>query len=420
MIREALRLGSVRAGGLVFAMAVNVFLARLLGPASFGAVAFHLALMTILSALSSGGLTSWLTRAVAAAGRESLTSLLYQPIVWLMVTATLLAIVTAMLAALSVTPDLQTASDATHSVAVGLLMLAGLAGTGLLAILAGVWRGVGAPVWGDLPISVAIPVVLMITLLLVPARVRSDGLMVFGLYVAVTLGIAMVALVAATAKGLLFSSDPSVSLVPPKFSQFAAQLLPFVALALLGALTSQLGTLMVGLLSTAEATAAYRVGERLALLVSLPLLVMNAVISSSVVRSHQSGDVVGLRAILVRARNASLVLAMPITVIFVASGGQVLALLFGENYVSSAYPVLVILTIGQLVNVACGPVGLALTMTGKERTVFRAQSVASLFAVLLLPPAIWVAGATGAAIVMALTLAFWNIWLLRSENSHVD
>lgn len=420
MIREALRLGSVRVGGLVFAMAVNIFLARFLGPAGFGAVAFHLALMTILSALSSGGLTPWLTREVAATSSKSLKALLYQPMVWLAVTAILLAAVTWVLAALSVTPSLRAQSDTSPAALTGLLMLGGLVGMGLLAILAGVWRGVGSPFAGDFPISVGIPVMLMAILLQLPEQVGRDGLMVFGVYVAVTLGVAVISLGAAASKGLLFSSGPSPTGTPPEFSQFGQQLLPFVALALLGALTSQLGTLMVGLVSTDEATAAYRVGERLALLVSLPLLVMNAVISASVVRSYQSGDAAGLRAILARARNVSLVVALPIALIFLLLGGEVLALLFGENYVSSAYPVLAILTIAQLVNVACGPVGLALTMTGKQRTVFRAQSLVSLSAVLLLPPAIGIAGATGAAIVMALALASWNIWLLRSENSHVD
>ena len=86
---------------------------------------------------------------------------------------------------------------------------------------------------------------------------------------------------------------------------------------------------------------------------------------------------------------------------------------------SSAYPVLIILAGAQLVNVACGPVGLALTMTGHERTVFRAQLLSSVFAILLLPPAISSSGATGAAIVMALALIFWNVCLLRSEKNHV-
>ena len=430
MIREALRLGSVRVGGLVLAMAVNIFLARLLGPTSFGAVAFHLALLTLLSSVSSGGLSPWLTKEFAAAvhdssepagtaRRGSLASLLYRPLVWLVVTAVLLAAVTALLVALSVTPTLQADSPTANFIVVGLLMLTGLVGTGLLAILAGVWRGVGSPVLGDLPISVAIPVVLMATLLLVPAALRGDGLMVFGVYVAVTLGVAIVSLLAVFAKGLLFSSSLSAPRTSSKFSQFGRQLLPFVGLASLGALTSQLGTLMVGLISTEEATAAYRVGERLALLVSLPLLVMNAVISSSIVRSHRSKDTASLRATLLRARKLSLLMAIPIVVIFVLFGERVLELLFGESYVSSAYPVLIILAGAQLVNVACGPVGLALTMTGHERTVFRAQLLSSVFAILLLPPAISSSGATGAAIVMALALIFWNVCLLRSEKNHV-
>ena len=87
-----------------------------------------------------------------------------------------------------------------------------------------------------------------------------------------------------------------------------------------------------------------------------------------------------------------------------------LATLFGHEFGRAYWPLL-LLAVGQLVNAWFGPTGMLLNMTGHEREVTRAVTVAAgmnvVLNLLLIPPF----GVVGAAIATSASLVFWNIWL---------
>jgi O-antigen/teichoic acid export membrane protein len=89
---------------------------------------------------------------------------------------------------------------------------------------------------------------------------------------------------------------------------------------------------------------------------------------------------------------------------------------FGQDF-EIGWAVLVIGTLGQLVNCASGPVGYLLLMSGNQQRLIKVQAIGGVFmlvANLLLIPRFGIAGAATAA---ALTTAFTNTWYLREVRN---
>lgn len=402
VIRSAISLGMVRLGGLALGLAMNIVAARALGPAGYGGLAFLLSLVTLFSAISSGGLTPLLTRDVAADAESG-----SPVIVWIMCCAALVA----------------TGFLFFRDAPTAFWVFAALIGLGLLAVFAGVLRGLGHSSAGDLPLAVVIPAVFLSLVMLAPLFAGSDGsnhtgdpisffaVYVVAIWIAVIIGW-MLLWSYRRRDGVSRSISLAVSARGGLSWSWIRGFWPFLSLALVGALATQLGTVMVGWFADETTTAFYRVAERLAVLVSLPLVVLNAVSAPRVVRLHAAGDASAIMDLVRRTRFVAIAVSLPVVAVLVFFGSDVIDFLFGNQYGDGARTALLILLLGQFINVACGSVGLVLSMCGHERTVLREQAMAMCLSLLLLPIAIVLAGAEGAAVVMTAVLAMWNLRLL--------
>jgi O-antigen/teichoic acid export membrane protein len=107
---------------------------------------------------------------------------------------------------------------------------------------------------------------------------------------------------------------------------------------------------------------------------------------------------------------------MPLVVLLVVAGEPILTL-FGTEF-GSAYELLMVLLLGQLINIITGPVGHLLTMTGHEQTLRNLLLLMlplTLVLCLLLIPAY---GALGAAWAIALPMIAENLiccWLVKKR-----
>ncbi|MEO0985183.1 MAG: polysaccharide biosynthesis C-terminal domain-containing protein [Cyanobacteria bacterium J06639_14] len=84
--------------------------------------------------------------------------------------------------------------------------------------------------------------------------------------------------------------------------------------------------------------------------------------------------------------------------------------LFGPEFIA-AKGSLIVLILGQLVNVGAGSVGYLMTMTGYQNQSALVMVVSALANVILNLMGIHFFGIIGAAIATALSMAMWNIWL---------
>ncbi len=170
--------------------------------------------------------------------------------------------------------------------------------------------------------------------------------------------------------------------------------------------------LMLGLLATPEQVGLYRIAAQSALLVSFTLTAANVAISPSVVRLYNDGDLVQLQSLLTNSARIVLFTSLPVAFLFIFFSRELLGFIFGEVFTESA-GALLILTAGQIINAALGSVSLVLNMIGLERYTVRGSIIAALLNVGLNSALIPFMGINGAATGTALSLAFWNIYLVR-------
>lgn len=167
--------------------------------------------------------------------------------------------------------------------------------------------------------------------------------------------------------------------------------------------------LALGIWSGAREVGVYGIAMRIALLTTFVLSAVNVVVAPQFATLHAAGDIAGIKRVAQRSAFWIQIVAVPMILVLVTVPDLVLQV-FGPEFREGAWP-LRILAFGQLVNLATGPVGTILVMTGHERIVRNsmAKSAAlNLVGNLVLVPAY---GAIGAAASTALALAFMNVAL---------
>ncbi|WP_299057095.1 lipopolysaccharide biosynthesis protein [uncultured Nocardioides sp.] len=155
---------------------------------------------------------------------------------------------------------------------------------------------------------------------------------------------------------------------------------------------------LAGLLLTAVDTSMFSAGQRLALLLVLPLTALQVVLAPVVARARAGATERSELERLVRtgatvATALALVLALPIMV----APGLVVGLVFGDGF-SRAVPVLLLVSLGSLGNVASGMAGTTLSMLGREDVAARVQWTGVVLRVGLGVPAALVGGLLGLTI----------------------
>lgn len=187
--------------------------------------------------------------------------------------------------------------------------------------------------------------------------------------------------------------------------------LPMVSITALTAINAQADLLFIGSLKGPEPAGLYAVAQKGCLLVSLVLGVGNSVWEPVIARLYSLSNLKELQRVITVSVRVIALVALPVALGLIVFGPWFLSL-FGPEF-PSAHLSLSILCLGQLVNVAMGPVGVILMMTGFERDVAKLVLVSAVVNVclnaLLVPP--W--GMTGAAVATTTSLVLLNIVLAR-------
>lgn len=194
---------------------------------------------------------------------------------------------------------------------------------------------------------------------------------------------------------------------------------PLLGATVLGFLINRGDLWLAGIVATSEEAALYGSVLKLMFLVSLPLLVLNRTMSSTLAEFHSSGRLRELQVLL----RGSTTMTTAATGVVVAGlllfGDQVLVLLFG-GYYSAATPILVLLALAQLVLAATGPCGTMLMMAGHERLQLAVSAASGAYLVL---GSLWAGsryGAVGVAAVAASNKALNNLVTLLLVRRRVD
>lgn len=182
---------------------------------------------------------------------------------------------------------------------------------------------------------------------------------------------------------------------------------PLFLMAIVQELLNQVDLILLGLLSNATQAAHFAASMRLASLVTFGLMAIGTVSGPLIASAYHRNDLSELARIAKLSARFSTIFAALMAALLVALGRPALSL-FGPGF-DAAYPVLLVLLVGGMINSMTGSVGYLLTMTGRERMasiILAAALAASLVSNLILIPRL---GAVGAAVASTLGLATWNL-----------
>jgi O-antigen/teichoic acid export membrane protein len=176
--------------------------------------------------------------------------------------------------------------------------------------------------------------------------------------------------------------------------------LPFFGTEIVYLLLSNLAVIALALLVGEAEAGLFGLASRLSMLLTMLTVAMYALTAPRLARLHAEADATGLARAAHEATRAIALAGLPAAVLLLAMPAWLLGL-FGEGFAAAA-PALVVLTLGQVVNVVFSQGHTLLAMTGREGWLWRV-ALASLGTLLLALPLALAYGATGAAV--ATTLA---------------
>jgi O-antigen/teichoic acid export membrane protein len=408
---RALMALSLKVCGAASGLVATVIMARLMPVEDFGLVAFLTSLVSLAAIIALLGHEPLLIREISRRkeGEEGCAArglLAHAGVVSL-----LLACLTGGAAVLLATSGLVPAGHAGAYVAAGLslplIVCCRIAGAAL--------QGYGRVLLGDFGAQSLVQVGFLVAILPVAAVGLS---MSADLAMAVRLGAAaLAALVAGVILHAVLWRQPARPRVL-QTRRWLAEAPPYCLLMLALFLISESDTLIVKLVAGDAAAGLYRPPQRIVWAISFGLMAVNTLMQPRISGLAASGRADAMQEVVSASVRMSLFLTVPAVLLVVGFAEPILAL-FGEAYRDGA-TALRILTLGQLVNTAMGPVAVLLNMTGHQRTTLRLTLlVVGLNAVLCiaLTEAL---GIIGAASATAFSMAFWNVLLWRAVRQRLD
>ncbi|ABA57998.1 Polysaccharide biosynthesis protein [Nitrosococcus oceani ATCC 19707] len=393
LLPALLAAGGVLPAGLALNYALNVVLARVLPIEGYGLFAYAQSLASVLALAAALGFSSSMMRLVAAYRAQGRDALLLGAVKgsFALVCLAGVAIALVLLAIAWLAPAHRS----------GLLWTSLL----LLPLTIDVWRestmrGLHRTVAAILPRQVFLP---LLTLLVVLALGLEDTGLILATFAGILVALELVGLLQLR-KALGF-----LSTVQPRWAmrQWLRVSLPMGLAALANLGINRWDVVVLGFIAGLDVAGPYAAAARTALLASLVLRVVNLVVGPMLAELYHRGDHHHFRRLLLLGAGGATVLGLPLYLAALLYPEQILSL-FGPGYQDAAL-LLQILATAQFVNLATGPVGLALTMARHEMSNLRVTMLAgvvSLIALLVLVP--W-QGAVGAAVATASATVLLNV-----------
>lgn len=137
---------------------------------------------------------------------------------------------------------------------------------------------------------------------------------------------------------------------------------------------------IVGALDGARDAALYGAASRLVLFVATPLIIVSQVVPPIVAQLHAQDRPRRLERTLRDVATVAGIPASAVLLVFLVAGGPILAIIYGPAYRDAA-TVLAVLSVARLFTVYAGTCGIALMMTGHQRTMMTITIVSGMLSV---------------------------------------
>lgn len=174
---------------------------------------------------------------------------------------------------------------------------------------------------------------------------------------------------------------------------------------------------IVGLFVSAEEVAFFSAAQRTSLLISFMLMVINFVAAPRFASLHKAQKMDELKTLAQFSTRLMIGFSLPVLLAVLIWPDTIMAL-FGREFSQGAM-LLVILAIGQTINVMTGSVGFLLTMCGHEKDLRNITLTAGILTVTLLLIATSIWGITGAAIAVSIGVSTQNLLALHKVKQRL-
>jgi O-antigen/teichoic acid export membrane protein len=398
----------IQFGNAVLGFLLGVVLARLLGAKSYGHYVYIYTLISIMAMPTQLGLPNLLVRFVAQYQAKKKWQKIKGLLKWSNWAVFILSIT--VIGLFYLIHNIFFNSSSAERVATlywGLLLLPLIA---LGALRGAALRGLHYVVLGKLPDKVLrqafLVLMLLISFYLFNKNISADFAMMLHVISALVAFAIGVFWLWQKLPAEVFKSDAEYD-----SKKWISVAIPFLLTGGMFVLNNKVDILMLGWFSTSKQVGIYEVTVKGSSLVAFSLLAMNTVLAPYLSKFHAENKTKILRKLATLGVSISLVVSLPMVIIFSFFGGKILTVFFGSEF-AAGYVTLVLLCFGQLINVGAGSIGLLLNMTGHEKLVFKGVSISTILNILLNLLLIPKYGMEGAAVATLSTFLIWNIILV--------
>ena len=405
----------LRVGGAAAQFAFTVLIARMFGPAGLGRYALALSVVVIASTFGRWGVDQASLKYVAihaARGEQAAVKRMIWQAAWLVIVGSL--VVTMLLLAVVPWLSRQVFHDPELTWLMRLMTLS-IVPFSLLNLVAEAHRGLRRIGSYTVIQGVLVPL-LSISLLLVFHQLGGMELY------AVALAYVIACLLTTSAALFLWrlslgsggKGEGTAKATPVRTMLATAN--PMAWVALISVAMSFTETMLLGIFWTSEEVGLYAAALRLALLLNFVIIAFNSILAPKFAALYHAGNLESMHMLARRSVTLMLLVTSPIFLLFFLMPDQALGL-FGSQF-SGTSRVLRVLTLGQLINIATGPVGIMLLMTGHERLMRSNLLVAALCSIVFGTLMVSRFGVIGAAISAAFAMLVLNglsVWGVRRK-----
>jgi len=201
--------------------------------------------------------------------------------------------------------------------------------------------------------------------------------------------------------------------VPYPTSELLEVSVPMAWVAVMTFVICLADTVILSMFRPASEVGIYVAAQRLAMIIGFIPVAVNSILAPKFAALFNAGELVRLEQLAKNSTRLMLLCAGPLLFLFIFTPGFVMGI-YGREFVSGAVP-LMLVSLGQLVNVAMGSVGLLLSMTGKQADLRNIMIVSALLNIVLcfaLIPNFGILGATisnGIPVVVANIAATYRV-----------
>ncbi len=411
LIRKGATALLLRVGGAGLVFLLTVYLARLLGATDYGLFMLSLTVVMILSVVVRMGLDNVLVRHISTAIERSDLPLVrgyFQTAIRLVLIVGLVATILGILVSPMVADTVFNKPELAQPLNVMMWLLLPFSITFLIAEAL---KGLKQVADSTIAQAMLIPAFSLVVL------VVGGWWFAWSLLDAIAVYVTSVFVAALYAWQRWRSRIPRGEVVRLRPSGLLRRGFPLLLATSGGLVMSWADILVLGVYESADTVGIYAVASKTALLTSLILVAVNSIAAPKFAAFYASNS---LNAMAKLARQATLLMTGLVlfpTAVLLLWPEWVLKL-FGTEYATGA-TALMILAMGQLINVACGSVGYLLMMSGHEKIVRNIMLTTAVINVVLNVLLVQQYGIEGVAVATAVSIALWNIWMLIAVRKYL-